>query len=319
MIGYIYKCECLITGKIYIGQTIQDYKERWRCHIKSSFNEKDPGYDHHFHRAIRKYGKENFKWEIIETITCEELENLRNILNSLEIKYISMFDSYKNGYNSTLGGDSSRKEYKIIVSYSEIGEKLHEFETVHDASKYYNISKRKIWENCNRDTYYVPINNEKIIFRYDNDIYSIEDIEKVKSINYNKGVKLFDIDGNFIREFVSPSEAAKYYNLTNERITACCIRRTSFVQIDKDRFIFKYSDDFCTESDIERAKKVKSSPRVAVRCIDSITGEILGEYKTQSEAGRVYNVQGGKISEVCSGKRKSAGKFNGHPLKWEII
>jgi len=30
-------------------------------------------------------------------------------------------------------------------------------------------------------------------------------------------------------------------------------------------------------------------------------------------------VQKGKISEVCSGKRKSAGKHNGHPLIWKII
>lgn len=319
MTGYIYKCVCSVTGKIYIGQTIQNYKERWRCHIKDAFNKGSVSYNHHFHRAIRKYGEDNFQWTIIETISCTNLENLHNILNELEIKYIKQFDSYHSGYNSTKGGDNSRKECKPITSYNESGEKLKEFESVVEASEYYNISKDKIWTNCGRFSQYVVVNGEKIIFRYINDIYSIEEIEKVKNSRFNRKVKIFDIDGNFIKEFSSPSDAAKYYNLKNARITKCCSRETSFVQINQNRYIFRYSDDECTLDDILKAKSIKSSPKVAVRAIDSVTGKILGEYTTQSEARLIYNVAPGKISEVCSGKRKSAGKFQGHPIKWEKI
>lgn len=319
MNGFIYKCTCLVNGKVYIGQTIQDYNERWRCHIKDSFDEKSPGYNYHFHKAIRKYGKENFKWEIIETISCKDITTLQSDLNTLEIKYIKQFNSFNSGYNSTKGGDSTTKDYREIDVYDEVGNKIKEFESVCDASEYYKISKERIWTNCSRFSNYVPINGKKIIFRYKGDIYSEEEVSKVKSINYYKGVKLFDIDGNFIEEFESPKQAADKFDLQNERITVCCTRKTSFVQIGQERFIFRYSDDICTEEDIVKAKSVKSNPKVAVRAIDSVTGEILGEYETQAEVRRIYNIASGKISEVCSGKRKSAGKYNGHSIKWELI
>lgn len=76
------------------------------------------------------------------------------------------------------------------------------------------------------------------------------------------------------------------------------------------------SVDECTLDDILKAKSIKSNPK---RAIDSVTGEILGEYATQTEVRLIYNIAPGKISEVCSGKRKSAGKFQGHSIKWEKI
>ena len=55
--GYIYKITNLVNGKSYVGQTIRTIEERWKQHIKDSKGNKD---DFYLHRAIRKYGKENF-------------------------------------------------------------------------------------------------------------------------------------------------------------------------------------------------------------------------------------------------------------------
>ena len=52
--GKIYKYTNLINNKIYIGQTIQPLEERHKKHI-SQLNDNT-----YFHRAIKKYGIENF-------------------------------------------------------------------------------------------------------------------------------------------------------------------------------------------------------------------------------------------------------------------
>ena len=49
------------------------------------------------HKAIAKYGKENFTLEVKE-------ETEGDLLNEREMYWIQYYDSYKNGYNSTIGG-----------------------------------------------------------------------------------------------------------------------------------------------------------------------------------------------------------------------
>lgn len=145
MVGYVYLSTCIVTQKVYVGITIQNYTKRWEDHIKYSFNPNSNSYNHHFHRAIRKYGKDNFTWTIIETVQSESRNMLTASLKELEIKYIKYYDSYNTGYNSTKGGDTSRKECKSINVYNENGDLLTSFSSAIEASDYYKISKSVIY------------------------------------------------------------------------------------------------------------------------------------------------------------------------------
>lgn len=106
MFGIIYKATNLVNGKAYIGQTIRSIDERARQHINDAKAMKE---NFAFHSAIRKYGENNFRWEVIDTAdTPDEL-------NTKEVFWIKYFDSYikgesRNGYNMTVGGDSLRGE-----------------------------------------------------------------------------------------------------------------------------------------------------------------------------------------------------------------
>ena len=74
--GFIYKYTSP-SGKIYIGQTTKDPKKR--------AGYKGRGYSGTvFGNAIKKYGFENFKLEILHIVEDDSVENLINKLNKLE-------------------------------------------------------------------------------------------------------------------------------------------------------------------------------------------------------------------------------------------
>ena len=83
MIG-IYKYTNQINGKVYIGQSI-DIRQRQYAHKSSAYNEKANDFNAQFHQAIRKYGIENFDFEILEEIAPEEYN--KAYLDQLEKYY----------------------------------------------------------------------------------------------------------------------------------------------------------------------------------------------------------------------------------------
>lgn len=112
----IYKVKNEITGKIYIGQAVNIIK-RWKQHINNYDNQNEKIYDTYFYRSIRKHGIENFSFSIVEL--CNQ-----NELNEKETKWINYYDSYHNGYNSTLGGDGNiyvdREEFKKFYIENDV-------------------------------------------------------------------------------------------------------------------------------------------------------------------------------------------------------
>ena len=121
MIG-IYKITNKINGKVYIGQSI-DIDTRWRQHC----NAKD---DFSIHRAIQKYGPENFNFEVL-------LECPAEMLNNWERDMIALYDCmYPYGYNLTEGGEGYQcsEETRLKMSEAKKGHIVSE-ETRHKISE----------------------------------------------------------------------------------------------------------------------------------------------------------------------------------------
>lgn len=93
----IYKIENLINKKVYIGQSKDIYKRYHNHHKSDCYNNKSPSYNFQIYQAIRKYGEENFSITVLELCDLEELDEK-------EIFWIKYYDSFKNGYNATEGG-----------------------------------------------------------------------------------------------------------------------------------------------------------------------------------------------------------------------
>lgn len=85
-----------LSGKSYIGQSINLSKRKY-AHKKSSNNINCKDFNSNFHKAIRKYGWKNIKWEILRN----EIDI--NLLGLFEQSYIAIYDSYLSGYNMTEG------------------------------------------------------------------------------------------------------------------------------------------------------------------------------------------------------------------------
>lgn len=56
------------------------------------------------YNARKKYKPENFIYEILAELEFDTKLESKDVLNDLEIYYIKLYDSFKNGYNSTDGG-----------------------------------------------------------------------------------------------------------------------------------------------------------------------------------------------------------------------
>lgn len=130
--NYIYKFTNKINGHCYIGQT-NNLQKRYNGHKSESFNPKVSGYWLPLHCAIRKYGIDNFTYEVIEEIADGESQDF---INEREKYFIQYYHSLKdeNGYNVTLGGDGCPRP---PLSYEEKLErsKLFTGEEIKDIQK----------------------------------------------------------------------------------------------------------------------------------------------------------------------------------------
>ena len=110
----IYKYENKLNGHIYIGQSV-NIEKRYQQHLYDA--EKRPELGTGIDVAIRKYGIENFTFEIIELCDAKDLDEK-------ERYWIKKYDSFNNGYNRTPGGSALKGEEhgRAILTEKEVWE-----------------------------------------------------------------------------------------------------------------------------------------------------------------------------------------------------
>ena len=131
--GTIYLIRNKVNGKCYIGQTINGFDGRYnysgegieRVHnYHKSWKEHNRSYNKHLLSSIEKHGFEAF-----EVNKCLDYAFSLEELNIKEKVYIQLYNSFKNGYNETLGGEgkegcSPSEETKTKMSEANKGKHL---------------------------------------------------------------------------------------------------------------------------------------------------------------------------------------------------
>ena len=186
--GIIYGWYNTLTDMWYIGQTI-DGEGRFNRHIKDAINKKD---DTYFHRALRKYGLENFVYCVLED------NILRENLNLKEIEWIEYYDSFHGGYNLTSGGDSKR-----IISEETIRKIAEKLKGQHYGcwkGKHLSEEHRRNLSESHKGK---PTWNKGL--RY---TFSKEEKDRMYK-SRKKKVNKYDLNGNFIKEYDCIADAIK--------------------------------------------------------------------------------------------------------------
>lgn len=301
MKGIIYKWTCNINGKSYIGQTVNE-KRRERDFLdetKSYAGEK-------INNARKKYGLSDGAWTktVLKRLWCKNgRENeLRERLNYWERYYIEQFDTIKNGYNITNGGDCDFSQEVI----EEMRRKSFEhWNNMSDEEKTKCIENGKQWwnslSNVEKNKF---ISNSKEKYKKWYNSLPIEEKEKYKMIARNANLGLHH--GHSISRSINSSNAKKGLKRLEE--TKEKIRKTL---LDKE---IKYK--------IERSEKNPEGcyfiPRInRWRSTIYYKGEkrLLGHFETPQAASEIHEI---------AKKKKEEGIFdkwyeNIHSHKIEIF
>ena len=218
----IYKITNCVNGKCYVGQTKQSLKKRWGQHKAEGKSQRDHHQFQSLYRAMKKYGVDNFTIECLQE--CKEEE-----LDELEVYWIGRLDTYRNGYNMTIGGSyklTPPREYakdprKPVVQYTMNGEFVARYNSVKEAGEANGIPDTRISACCKhkaKSTY-------GFIFCYEGDTEYIEQIKQIKKRRTSKNsytVQQFSLDGELIAEYISANEAGRKVGISPSNIASCC-------------------------------------------------------------------------------------------------
>ena len=187
-------------GKSYIGQTTKTPAQRASS---NGYNYRRSPY---FYDAIKKFGFNSLKLEILEE--CQEDE-----LDDRERYWIAYYNTvYPNGYNATAGGQKNTRTWsKKVYQFSQTGELVKEYNSLTEAAEENKCNVSSLSEVCS---------GRKITcLGY---FWSYENIPPKPKKNYrHKRVYQFDENGFLIKEFETVANAAHYNNVPYYQVCAC--------------------------------------------------------------------------------------------------
>ena len=296
MIG-IYKITNILNNKNYIGQSI-NIEKRWKQHICKGINNSSEG---KLYPAMFQDGIENFSFNVIESFENIDKEKL----DDREKYWISYYDSFHNGYNSTRGGSGSNMR---IYDEDSIKSLWDEGYCITEICNKINCCDGTIRLRLkNYISYSVEINSirEKIFSEkipVSTNVY-IFDPTIIANFQKKTPVYQYDLSGNFIREFASITQAAKFLgNISYSSDIAKASR-----QLKSHHSAYGY---IWRREKINQIKDLPNTKEKKIICLT--TNEI---FDSIADANRKYpNIDRSGISACCKNKRKSSGK---HPVTKE--
>ena len=325
MIG-IYKIENMINHKCYIGQA-RDIEKRWKTHRKKSKKKNSPQYNYPLYCAFRKYGVENFSFEVLEECTIEDL-------NNKECFYITKFDSFYNGYNQTLGGDHSINNPKENI-IGVIHDLEHSTLTISELIEKWKMSKEMVcgintgrwWKQDNID---YPIRKKRILKSKEGKIKTIHapntnhKTEIIENFCDKCGKKLKTKTSNICPECAAKSRR-KVERPTAVELEIKLKELKSFTAVGKfygvsDKMISKWCKSYNMPTKIadykpEKKEKQPITQSKPVQMLDPETNEILKTFSSIYEAEHYFGLtKPGGVSKACRGIRKT---FHGY--KWQFL
>lgn len=348
VISGIYEILNKINNKRYIGESCNCHQRKLQ-HYNLLRKNKHP--NPHLQNAWNKYGEESFTFSVIEEVNDLEYRAER------EIYWIFYYDSYKNGYNRTTGGDRTKfvkfsNERNKKISKKNTGKKYpqnsgkfsatarkivcvntgEEFGCIKYAIKKFNISYSGIISSCKNLT--TVSANSDLVFLYKEYYDSLSHDELLKilenAINYRKrdkkycSIEVICLNNNKI--FKDCKVASKIYHTDNSYMHKCC--KNLCASAGKDEYgnplTWMYLCDYNNSDEKIIKEKIKKcfedgskNSKKSIKCIT--TGEV---FESISDAARRYKINKSSLySNINRGCKYPCGKDdkNNLDLFWEVL
>lgn len=257
MIG-IYKITNNINGKIYIGQS-RNIESRWQQH-------QEPARNSLISRAIKKYGVDNFTFEVIEECTIEELDKR-------EIYWIDYYKSFDNGYNLTRGGEKG-----FFYDLEAIVNDYQETQNIAETARHIGCARQTAMkilhsfgvfgeESSNRPVDQIDPNTLEILHTYN---------------SINEAGRALGVD-----------RTAILFAITGKHNSSC-------------NYFWQYSDEPRDFSNFAQPKKWKVSVAQIDRQTNEIIQIFESASAAAEALGKDRKNGGSQITAVCNGRKKSA-------------
>jgi group I intron endonuclease len=237
------------SGKTYIGQSVNIEKRKIQYENKHCKDQPK------IFNSLKKYGWENHIFKILEECLLEQLDEKETFYKQQFIDEFGWEKALFCGLHDT-GGGHKTEEHKRKISESHKGMKKdwvsknfkgqkhtperisHRIKVIknkHNPIYQYDLEGNFIreWETAKKAAETLKLSNGTLStiignfnktlggFRFTRQKYeSLPSTIKWKNIK--KPVEQYSLEGNFIHEFSSAKEAAKYIGGFTQNITACC-------------------------------------------------------------------------------------------------
>lgn len=254
----IYKATNVVNGKFYIGVTKKLLYERARDHLSES--KRDNYSCKKFHAALRKYGKDCFHWEVIDTADCFSDAMLKEVAWIANLKPVYNICRGGRGAPGAMTGKKHSKEtinrlralgYErkdLFAQYSHLGPASMRkrvvclntgeiFSCANEASKRFGIDRACIIETCLK-TYKRKTAGKGLVFRYFGDhLGGKKEAERIIQSTKSRWRAVICLSDS--KEFESIAQAGRFYSIDKELVSQSC--KKGYL-VSKDRLKFRYKD-----------------------------------------------------------------------------
>ena len=306
----IYKITNLVNGKIYIGESV-DVHRRISQHKKIGRSKNGYKRDKNkpLYRALKKYGIDNFSFEIIEKCSSDD----RFEREKYWISYYDCTTKSGKGYNQSDGGESGFgfNQMREAYQYDLDGNFVAKYKSIREAT-------RSIGANSDNGLIQNAISKENkqaggYQWRYE--YFDKIPVYKIKNHCYK--VACYDKNGSLLKTFNSSKEASDYFMVEVSTIRMNCKHKINYT---KDMMFEYYIEAPLKTIPIRMMKeKVYYQGKPVVQMLN---GEIIKIFNNATEAakelnGGVENLNGANyIGKICR-KVPRYKSYKGY--KWEFL
>lgn len=238
----VYSITNIINNKRYIGSTKSAFHTRKTKHINSLKLNKH--FNVHLQNSYNKYGDNAFIFEILEVCENKDVEkkeayyikkyksNLKlygyNIANVKHYKF-----KYKQSKQAILNKSIYKRKKSSLDGHIFLEKGLNKGVNRYSLNgafiKYYKSCKELLLETgWSKSSVSVTLNARKLYYKnniiiFSNDILTSEDILFISNKYSLKKVYLYDLNLNFVKEFMSVKECCVFLKCKDAEVRMCCL------------------------------------------------------------------------------------------------